>query len=54
MSAIITEVGAVVTWVISTVEAYMDVITGEPLLLLFICLPLVGIGVGIIKRMIAL
>lgn len=51
MSTILTEVGLVFTQAISWVGDVAGTITGEPLLLIFCVLPLVGIGVSMFKNL---
>lgn len=54
MEAIITAITALVNGAISWVTSFMDVITGQPLLLAFVALSFVGLGVGLIRRIIRL
>lgn len=54
MDAIITSITSVVTGAISWVGSYLGVITSNPLLLLFVITSFVGLGVGLIGRMIRL
>ena len=52
MSSILSAVGSVVTAAIGWTGDYLDLITGEDVLLLFcIALPLVGLGIGVIRRL---
>lgn len=48
LGAVDTVVGNCITWV----GDWLGCITSNPLLLMFMLLPLVGIGVGFIKRLI--
>lgn len=52
MSAILTSLGSIVTAVISMAGDVVDYIVAEPLALLYVLIPLVGIGVGMFKRLI--
>lgn len=54
MSGIITSISSVVTAAISWVTSYVELITDTPLLLLFVITGFVGLGVGLIKRIIRL
>ena len=53
MDALITAVSSLVTAAIGWVGDFITEITSQPLLLLFcVAVPLVGLGVGIINRLI--
>ena len=53
MDALITSVSTLVTAAIGWVGDFITEITAQPLLLLFVvAVPLVGLGVGIINRLI--
>lgn len=54
MSAILSVASEVVTAAIKWVGEYVTLITSQPLLLFGIVLSLVGLGVGLIKRMMRL
>lgn len=49
---LMTTVGGIFTEAISWVGDVATTITGQPILLLFCTLPLVGLGVGLFKRLI--
>jgi len=53
MSAILENVGLVVTESIDWMTAFLSTITksGNEILLLFVIIPLVGLGVGLLKRL---
>lgn len=53
MAAILTNVGLVVTESITWMTSFLSTITasGNEILLLFVILPLVGLGVGLLKRL---
>ena len=52
MSTIITNLQSLFSVVMACVEHTVECITAQPLLVLFILVPLVGIGVGMFKRLI--
>lgn len=52
VSGILASVGTVFTSAVGWVGTVASTITGTPLLLLFAVLPLVGLGVGLFKRLI--
>lgn len=54
MAAILSDVSLIVTESIGWVGDFVDVITGQPLLLMFVVTSFVGLGVGLIKRLIRL
>lgn len=54
MAQILANVTAFVTEAISWVTSFCTCITGQPLLLMFVIVSFVGLGVGLIKRMIRL
>lgn len=53
MAAIITTITQIVTGVVGWTGQYLQMITatGNELLLLFVCIPIVGLGVGILSRL---
>lgn len=52
MEAILTSITAVVTASIGWVTSFVELIGKTPLLLLFVITGFVGLGVGLIKRLI--
>lgn len=52
MSTILTSVGEMVTAAIEWIGQFVTVITSNPLLLAFVIVAFVGLGVGLIKRLI--
>lgn len=56
MANILSTVGDVVTSAISWIGDYASLITaeGNEIMLLFVLLPLVGLGIGLLKRMVSL
>lgn len=54
MTSILENAGMIVTEAGSWVVEFVGTINSQPLLQLFVILPLVGLGVGLIRRMIRL
>ena len=54
MATIITDISSIVTAAIGWVGDFIEGIVAQPLLMIFICIPLVGLAIGLIKRMIQL
>lgn len=53
MATIISNVTSLVTGAISWTTSYLTLITGNDVLVLFcIALPLVGLGIGVIRRLV--
>lgn len=53
MASIITAITSLVTGAISWTTSYLTLITGNDVLVLFcIALPLVGLGIGVIRRLV--
>lgn len=53
MADVINSVSSVVSASIGWVGEYVSVITSTPLLLLFCTMPLVGLGVSLLKRLLS-
>lgn len=53
LAAILTAVGSVITSAISWVTSFVSTITatGNELILLFVIIPVVGLGVGLLSRL---
>ena len=51
MATLLTNVGDIVEEAIGWVGDVITVITSNPLLLIFVIVPLVGLGVGLTKRL---
>lgn len=51
MTAIISSLTEVFTAVIGYVGTVASTITGQPLLLLFVLIPIIGLGVGLFRRL---
>lgn len=54
MQTILSDVSLIVTSAISWVTEYVTVITDNPLILMFVIVAFVGLGVGLISRMLHL
>lgn len=54
MADIISSVTSLVTAAVGWVNSFVGAITGQPLLLMFVITGFVGMGVGLIKRLIRL
>lgn len=54
MAAIIADITSVVTAAISWVGSFVTTITSNPLILLFVIVAFVGLGVGLLSRLIRL
>ena len=54
VASAVTAVGELVTGAVSWINSYLGVITGNGLLLFFAVMSAVGLGVGLIRRMIRL
>lgn len=52
MSSIISDVGTIFTQALTWVSTVATTITSTPILMLFCILPIVGLGVGLFKRLI--
>lgn len=53
MADLTAAVTSLVTAVVGWVETYLGAITGNPVLLAFcVALPLVGLGIGVIRRLV--
>lgn len=56
LAGVLANVTEIVSSAISWLGSYIGVITasGNELLLLLVCIPLVGLGIGLLRRMISL
>lgn len=54
MAEILSNVSLIVTESIGWIGEYVEVVTAQPLLLMFVVTSFVGLGVGLIKRLIRL
>lgn len=53
MGDVLNSVSSVVTASIGWIGEYVSVITSTPLLLLFTTIPLVGLGIGLLRRLLS-
>lgn len=51
LATLLTDVGSIFTAAVGWVSTTAGAIEGEPLLLVFILLPLAGVGIGMFKRL---
>lgn len=54
MADMVANVTAIVTGAITWLTSFLTTITGNPLLLMFVLVSFVGLGVGLIRRLIRL
>lgn len=54
IATILTQVSSIVTSGITWVGQFVGAITGNPLILMFVLVSFVGLGIGLIKRLIRL
>lgn len=54
MSTLLTDIGSIFTSAIGWVSNVATTVSGSPMLLLWFLLPLVGLGVGMFKRLVRL
>lgn len=54
VSSVLTDVGTVVTQAMTWASNVANMIVSTPIVMVFVSVALVGLGVGLIKRMIAL
>lgn len=54
VASLVTEVGTIVTGAVGWIGDYVGAITGNPLILMFVIVAFVGLGVGLIRRLIRL
>lgn len=52
MATLITDVGSIVTGSVSWIQSIATAITGSPLLLFFTLFGFVGVGIGLVRRII--
>lgn len=52
ISTILTNVGSIVTSAVTWVNSFVGTIVGSPLLSLFCLIPVVGLGIGLLRRLI--
>lgn len=54
LSQLVTDVGTIVSGAITWITQYVGAITSNPLILMFVIIAFVGLGVGLIRRLIRL
>lgn len=54
VSSVLTDVGTVVTQAMSWAASVAEMIVSTPIVMVFVSVALVGLGVGLIRRMISL
>ena len=54
LSNLITDIGSMVTGAVSWITSYVGAVTSNPLILAFVIVAFVGLGVGLINRLIKL
>lgn len=54
MSAILADVSAIVTAGVTWMGQFVTFITDNPIVLIFVIVPFVGLGIGLIKRLLSL
>ena len=54
LSNLISDIGSMVTGAVSWITSYVGAVTGNPLILAFVIVAFVGLGVGLINRLIKL
>lgn len=54
ISTVLTAIGSVVTQAVTWAGDVVDFIAENPLIMVFVSIPLVGLGIGMVKRMISL
>ena len=54
LATLITDIGSMVTGAVSWIGSYVGAVTSNPLILAFVIVAFVGMGVGLINRLINL
>lgn len=54
VASILTDIGTIVTQAISWAGDVVTFVVSNPLIMIFCAIPLVGLGIGMVKRMISL
>lgn len=54
LASLITDIGSMVTGAVSWIGSYVGAVTSNPLILAFVIVAFVGLGVGLINRLIKL
>ena len=53
LAAILADIGSIVTAALSWVGSVITTITSNPLILMAVVIPFVGLGIGLLKRLIS-
>ena len=51
IASIVGDIGSIVTGAVSWVGSFVGAITSNPLILMFVIIGFVGLGVGLVKRL---
>lgn len=54
MASILESVGSIVSSAISWMTSFANFVTANPLVMLFVLIPLVGLGIGLFRRLLSL
>lgn len=54
IATLLTSIGSIVTAAVSWMQSAATAISGNPLALMFILLPLMGVGIGLFRRILNL
>lgn len=54
LASILTDVGTIVTNALGWAGNVVDFVVDNPIVMVFVIVPLVGLGIGMVKRMISL
>lgn len=54
LATILSDVSSIVTSALSWASSVVTFIIGNPIVMIFVLIPLVGLGIGMVKRMISL
>lgn len=54
LATLISDIGSMVTGAVSWITSYVGAVTSNPLILAFVIVAFVGLGVGLINRLIKL
>lgn len=54
LSSILTDIGSIVTSAVSWMGSIVTFITSNPLVLMFVVLSVVGLGIGLLRRVLGL
>lgn len=54
LASILSDVGTIVTNALGWAGDVVDFVVANPIVMIFVIIPLVGLGIGMVKRMISL